>query len=281
MKSTNALFANASALLGRSRFWLRHRRWLGVVLVLAIAIGGVVAVLHARRPVSGPDRSLQRVEKAGVLVVGLDPSYPPFENVDKQGHLVGLDVDLARELAQRIGVRAEFVSIDFGSIIDALEVGKFDIILGGVGPFPEYSKQLSYTTPYFDDGLVLIRNPRATSTVVGIESGSDADMDQEVLRPKLSGYQFQQFDDQDQIRAELAQAKIAGAIVDAVTADQWAAAVPGLVVDPTRLVSSPFVIAMRKQDQALFTVLDSELKAMLIRHDLNALEQHWLRNAAS
>ncbi|HUX86458.1 MAG TPA: ABC transporter substrate-binding protein [Chloroflexota bacterium] len=272
---------NARVLFGPSVRFIRSRLWLSIVLILAIAVGGALLVLRSQSTGSGPDRSLQRVEKAGVLVIGLDPSYPPFENVDGQGHLVGMDVDLARELAQRIGVRAEFVSIDFGSIVDALEVGKFDVILGGVAPFPEYSKQLSYTTPYFDDGLVLIRNPRATSMVVGIESGSDADMDQDILRPKLTGYRFQQFDDQDEIRAELAQAKIAGAIVDAVTADQWAATAPGLIVEPTRLVSSPFVIATRKQDQALFTVLDSELKAMLSRHDLSALEERWLRNAAS
>lgn len=276
MTSTNESLVNASRLPGINRRRLARSRWIAIALALVVSVGAAVWLVGQNRaPV--PDRSLQRVEKSGVLVVGLDPSYPPFENVDAHGHVVGYDVDLTKELAQRLGLRAQFVTIDFGSIIDALEVGKFDVILGGVSPFPEYSKQLSYTTPYFDDGLVLIRNPRVEGKVVGIESGSDADLDQNMLRSKLAGYHFQQFDDQDQIRDSLARAKLAGAVVDAVTADQWAKATPGLVVEPTRLVSSPFVIATRKSDQTLFTVLDSELKAMLAGGDVSTLERRWLK----
>ncbi len=276
MPFTSESSANVPKLPGARRFHRLRGRWLAMVVVLSMVVAALGLVLTRHQPGSS-DRSLQRVEKAGVLIVGLDPSYPPFESVDSQGNISGFDVDLAKELAGRLGLRARFISVDFGSIVDALEVGKFDVILGGVSPFPEYSRQLSYTTPYFDNGLVLIRNPDAKSMVVGIESGSDADMDQDILQQKLPGYQLQQFDDQDQIRDSLSQAKLAGAVVDAVTAGQWAAATPGLVIEPTRLVSSPFVIATRKADQALFTVLDSELKAMLARGDVNTLEHHWLK----
>ena len=67
------------------------------------------------------------------MTVGLDPSYAPFEVVDGQGNLDGFDVDLTRAVAERLGVKASLVSIDFGGIYDALEVGKFDVIILGLG----------------------------------------------------------------------------------------------------------------------------------------------------
>lgn len=247
-------------------------RW-GVIGVIIVAIAAG-AWLAWPRPVP-PDLSLQRVQKAGVLVVGIDPSYPPFESLNGKGQIVGFDVDVANDFAHRLGVRVQFVSIDFGSIFDALEVSKFDAIIGGVSPAPEYQKRIAFSIPYFDDGLVVVENPGISPRVLGIESGSDADLDLDQLRPKLPNYTFQQFDDQDEIHTELSQKKLHGAIVDATTAEIWAHQTAGLVVRPTRLTSYPFVVAVRRPDQKLLLAINQQLTVLKESGVIDQLEQKW------
>src|SRR6266849_3058971 len=119
---------------------------LGIAAVL-ILVGAILVLRSAR----ASDLSLSRVKRAGFVVVGLDPSYPPFEVVNGEGQLDGYDVELSRELARRLGVHARLVAIDFGGIYDALDVGKFDVIVGGVTPLPGDDQNVRYTHPYYDD----------------------------------------------------------------------------------------------------------------------------------
>lgn len=245
------------------------------IAVLLVASVVAVWILRPGRP--PPDLSLQRVQQAGVLVVGLDPSYPPFEVDDGHGHLAGFDVDLANRVARGLGVSVRFVSIDFGSIFDALEVGKFDAIIGGISPGADDRKTIDYSVPYFDDGLVLLENPAVLPRSIGIESGSDADLYQDELRAKLSGYQFKQFDDQSEIRATLGQRTLRGAVLDAVTAEIWARQIPGLVVRPERLTTTPFVIAVRRADQRLLRAIDDQIVALQTTGQITRLQQEWFR----
>jgi ABC-type amino acid transport substrate-binding protein len=253
------------------------RRW----AIAAVAVVLVVALAALARfvlfPPIYPDLSLERVQKADQLVVGLDPSYPPFEVVNGQGQLDGLDVELSRELARRLGVKAQLVAIDYGSMFDALLVGKFDLVLGGVSPTPDYEKSLDYTHPYYDDGLVLVLQSDAPGNTIGIESGSDADLGLDQLKPKLTGFQTQPFDDQDQIQSSLQQRTLRGAIVDAVTGTQWAHQIKGVAVQPPLLTSTPYVIAARRGDQKLLKAVDAALASMLNDGYVAKLEAKWLQ----
>ncbi len=255
---------------GRPRGW-----WVALLFLIGVAGAALLVVQTSGAP--GPDRSLERVQRAGELVVGLDPSYPPFEVINGQGQLDGFDVGLTQELARRLGVTCRFVTIDFGGIFDALIVGRFDIIVGGISPFPEYARVVSYSRPYFDDGLILVENPEATGHTVGLESGSDADLAIDEIRPKLAGYDFRQFDEQDQIRAALEQKTVRGAIVDAVTGTTWARQHPGLILNPTRLTSVPFVVATRRGDRKLLGAVDAALDAMRRDGVLARLAERWLQ----
>jgi polar amino acid transport system substrate-binding protein len=246
-----------------------------VALALLLALGVFLTARLVRPP--GVDRSLQRVQQAGVLVVGLDPSYPPFEVVNGQGQLAGYDIDLATELARRLGVRVQFVSVDFGGIFDALQVAKFDVMLGGVSPSSDDAKTVGWSVPYFDDGLVLVENRNAPGKVVGYESGSDADLDQDQLRRDLPAYHLQQFDDQDQIHALLAKGAVRGAIVDAVTGITWSREDSALAVTTKPMTSVPYVVATRLGDQALLHAVDRALQSLKADGFTQRLQQQWLK----
>ena len=77
------------------------------------------------------DTSLEDLQEAGVMKVGMCPEYPPFESLTESGDIEGFDVDLANAIAEKLGVEAEFVNTPYEGLIAGLENGDFDIIMSG------------------------------------------------------------------------------------------------------------------------------------------------------
>jgi polar amino acid transport system substrate-binding protein len=86
--------------------------------------------------------TLDAIKKAGKLVVALDITYPPMATEDSSGKPEGFDVDLASELAQRLGVKAEFVVMSWDGIIAGLLSKRYDIICSAMNITPDRLKQL-------------------------------------------------------------------------------------------------------------------------------------------
>jgi ABC-type amino acid transport substrate-binding protein len=102
------------------------------------------------------DDSWERVQTAGVLRVGLDPTYPPFEVDDGSGNLVGLDVDLAKAIADDLGLEVQFVYFGYDGLYDALATEQVDVLISALVIIPERTRDFSYSEPYFNAGEILI-----------------------------------------------------------------------------------------------------------------------------
>jgi len=99
---------------------------------------------------------LQRVQKSGVLRVGFEGTYPPFNFVNDQKQYDGFDVDISTELAKRLGVKPEFVATKWDGLIGGLQADKFDIIIAQMSITEERKKAVDFTDPYVVTGAVLI-----------------------------------------------------------------------------------------------------------------------------
>lgn len=99
--------------------------------------------------------SLQKVQKAGKLTVGLDDSYPPMEFRDKNNNLVGFDIDLGNEIGKKLGVKTEFMTTDFNGILLALNSGKFDTIISGLSITDKRKEAIAFSEAYVMGGQVI------------------------------------------------------------------------------------------------------------------------------
>ena len=95
---------------------------------------------------------IDRIMKRGVLKVGLD-IFVPWSFKDKDGNMVGFEVDVATKLAEDMGVDVEFVPTEWSGIIPALLTGKFDVIIGGMGITTERALKVNYSVPYEVTGM--------------------------------------------------------------------------------------------------------------------------------
>ncbi|MDR1873399.1 MAG: transporter substrate-binding domain-containing protein [Synergistaceae bacterium] len=100
--------------------------------------------------------TLDGIAKAGKIVVGSAPGYYPFEMMDKKGEFIGYDIDVARAIANALGVQAEFRQFEFAGLIPALHAGEIDIVIAGMSITGKRALSVSFSDPYFETGQVLM-----------------------------------------------------------------------------------------------------------------------------
>jgi polar amino acid transport system substrate-binding protein len=128
------------------------------------------------------DASLKTVKEKGKLVLGLDDSFPPmgFRNEDNQ--IVGYDIDVAREVAKRLGVQLAPQAIDWNAKEQELNTGKVDCIWNGFTITDERRKAMTFTKPYLRNAqVVVVKKASGYTTLaslsgkkVGLQAGSSA-----------------------------------------------------------------------------------------------------------
>lgn len=97
------------------------------------------------------------VQKKGVLVLGTDPQFAPFEFTNAAGEIVGFDIDIARAVARDLGVRLEVRNVGFGALMPAaVTSGRVDMAMSGITITAERGKVVSFSQPYFKSAQVFI-----------------------------------------------------------------------------------------------------------------------------
>ncbi|KAA1176008.1 transporter substrate-binding domain-containing protein [Marinobacter salinexigens] len=91
---------------------------------------------------------------AETLRVVTDPSFVPFEMMDQEtGEMIGFDMEIIREVADRAGFEIDLNTMDFNGIIPALQTGNVDIAIAGITITDEREKIVDFSDPYYDSGL--------------------------------------------------------------------------------------------------------------------------------
>lgn len=94
----------------------------------------------------------------GILRVGMDLQYPPFETFNENNEPMGISVDVAAALAKELGLELEVVNMDFSTLIPALETGDIDIAIASMSITEEREEKVDFTDPYFYFKIVGLMN---------------------------------------------------------------------------------------------------------------------------
>ncbi|AWK89360.1 amino acid ABC transporter substrate-binding protein [Azospirillum thermophilum] len=128
-------------------------KWLKSLLVAGLLQAAAVAVA----PVQAQAQSdLDRIKSEGVLKIGTEGTYAPFTFHDASGALVGFDVEIGREVAKRIGVKAEFLEGKWDGLIAGLDARRYDAVINQVGITEARKAKYDFSDPYITSRAVLI-----------------------------------------------------------------------------------------------------------------------------
>ncbi|WP_300630505.1 transporter substrate-binding domain-containing protein [Pseudomonas sp.] len=132
---------------------------------------GVVALLHTGLLQAG---AIDDAVRRGVLKVGTTPTYVPFEMTDKQGRIIGFEVDLLHAMSRALGVELELVVVPYTELLSGLLAKKFDLIGSGVTVTQERNLKLNFSDSFIVVGQTVLLHPRLAGTVSSIEDLDEA-----------------------------------------------------------------------------------------------------------
>jgi polar amino acid transport system substrate-binding protein len=143
----------------------------------AILTGLIVFALLACQAIPGPYGSatstrLERILESRELRVGLSGNQPPLNMRNKQGEIIGLEVDLVTALAQSMGLEARLVTRPFSELLSSLEKNEVDLVISGMTITPERNARVAFAGPYFISGKsVLAKSEKMTN----VDSSTELD----------------------------------------------------------------------------------------------------------
>jgi polar amino acid transport system substrate-binding protein len=142
-----------------------------LIVGAAALLGGCAALQESDSPV------VDRIRKSGTLRVGMAGDTPPLNATDLNGRLMGLEVDLAVDLGNAMGVEAIPVKLPFGDLLPALERGDVDVVLSNMTMTTERNTRVAFVGPYLISGKAVL-----TRSAELAEADEPADLDVPALK---------------------------------------------------------------------------------------------------
>ncbi len=268
-----------SSLIGSSR---RKAALIGAALIALILLG-----FSLTRPggLLARDVVWARIQERGVWRVAMDPSFPPFESLDANGVPVGLDVDLVNEIARRMGVRAEITAVGFDELVDAVAARRVDGAVSALPEMPWRTKEVAFSRPYIDAGLVLV--VPSESGIAGAEDlpgrrvaaewGSQGDaLARELAADEKGAFELALQETADAALQAVVEGQADAAIVDAVTLALFDRGAGRLVVAGPPLQPDPYVVYVPVGSPRLLESINAAMDAMEADGALKAIQMRWL-----
>lgn len=203
-------------------------------------------------------------EESKKIVVGLDDSFPPMGFKDEKNEIVGFDIDLAKEVAKRLGREVEFKAIDWNSKEAELKSGRVDILWNGLDITDKRKENMLFSEPYMDNRQIVFVAKNGKVSVAG-----EADLAGKTIGTQSGGTTEEYFENKPELNASMKEVKyypdyinafmdLENGRLDAVVGDEiigryYISKHPDEIqaIDTVIGTVSQFGIAFRKDDQKL------------------------------
>jgi polar amino acid transport system substrate-binding protein len=226
------------------------------VLVLVIVSAILLAGCQSAQEVS----YLDKIQSANKVVVGTSADYPPYEYIDETGNLVGFDIELMEEIAERMGVELEWQDMPFDSLIAAVQEDKIDMSISCFNYSDERAQLVDFSDPYYTSMDAFIVAEGFTGTFnepedaanfkVGVQSGTVQDewlTDELVDTGLLSESNLSRYERVDQAALDLQVGRIDILMADDVPAKAIVSQFDGLrIIYEGMLYTGPINIVLPK-----------------------------------
>lgn len=150
----------------------------------------------------------------GTLKIGMEGTYPPFTYKDAAGNLTGFDVDIAKAVAAKLGLKPEFVLTEWSGILAGLQANKYDVIVNQVAITPERQKTIAFSNPYvYSTPQIIVKktgnfNPKTLEDLKGKRVGSSLGSNYEQQLKAVGGINVVTYPGAAEVLADLATGRI-------------------------------------------------------------------------
>lgn len=243
-----------------------------------------VAMVTALCPqiASAEDTIMDEILKRGELRVGVQTQGEPVSFVDKNGERTGLAIDIAKMMADDLGVKLVLQDYDWKGLIPALLAGKFDLIAADMTPTPERTAALLFSQPFFYQQTIAYTTSdkphkswadlNAEGLKIGaVQGGTYVDAVKEFL-PKA---EVKEFPSGPAVAQALAAGRIDGALTDLGNARSYMEEYKNLKILEGIITREPLAFATRKENVHLKFWMDNYVELISSNRKLEKLLDYW------
>lgn len=243
-------------------------------LLLAPVIVAMLATVHTHAI----------AQTTETIVVGLDDSFPPMGFRDEKNQIVGFDIDMAREVAKRLNIKADFRPIDWSAKEAELNSKRVDVLWNGLTITDERKKHIGFTAPYMENHQIIVVSAKSdiakkadlAGKVVGAQEGSSAveaiNKDEAVKTFK----QLKTFGDNITAMMDLGTGRLDAVVLDEVVGRYYVSKRGNAFkVLEDNFGTEEYGVGTRKEDAALLKQLDDTLASMKQDGTAQKISEQW------
>ncbi len=234
---------------------------------LKILLSSAFAVLFLAGPVQAEITHVK---------MGTEGAYPPFNNINEEGELVGFDIEIGNALCDAMDVTCEWVTSDWDGIIPALLAKKFDTIMASMSITEERKEKIAFTDKYYTSPVRFIRRKGTNASpeeiaggIVGVQS---ATVSENLVRGRFPDAEVKTYAEQEQANLDLASGRVDLVAADAFVLMDFVESEAGNDVEfvgpsytDEEFLGEGIGIGVRKEDEELRGMLNEAIKQ--IRED--------------
>lgn len=241
---------------------------------LAVVVASLF-LLSACGSSSSEDTSVSDIKDKGTLVVALNPEFAPFEFktlVDSKDTIVGADVEIAKAIAEELGVDVKFSSMSFNNVLASLQSGKADIAISGISATEERKKAYDFSDPYYEaENVILIRKTDIdkytdTDSLDGLSVGTQKGSIQEtVASEQLTGAKVVSLTQNSEMINELKNSQIEAVVLEKPIAEGYVVNNSDLTISDITLTSDDadaYAVALPKGSTKLTKKVNKVIKEL-------------------
>lgn len=227
--------------------------------------------------------------KGDTITFGTNAEFPPFEYVTSNGVIGeydGIDMAIAKQIAEDNGMTAAVENMEFDSLLVALQNGQIDAVIAGMTATDERRETVDFSTPYYTATQVMIVPEDSEITAAADMADKRICVVQgytgEVCVQDM-GYDYVAFKKGTEAVMELTNGKCDVVVIDSATAQKYLNDNEGLkiVEDPSAFESEEYAIAVQKGNTELLDKLNQAIEKMLADGTINELAVKYMEETAA
>ena len=204
----------------------------------------------------------------GKLIMATNAFFPPYEFYEGD-KIVGIDQEIAAEVATRLGLELEIQDVEFDSIITGVQAGKYDIGCAGMTVTEDRLKSVNFTSPYATGIQVIIVADGsdiadadaliAGDYTVGVQQGTTGDI---YMSDEVGDDRVERFNKGADAVLALTNGQVDAVVIDNEPANAFVEANEGLVILDTPYAIEDYAMCLNKDNEELLNKINDALKAM-------------------
>ncbi len=203
-------------------------------------------------------------EKEDVLVMGTNAAFPPYEFVDADNNVVGIDAEIAAAVAEKLGMKLEIKDMAFDSLITAVSSGSVDVVLAGLTVTPERQESVNFSDSYATGvQVVIVTEDSAIASIddlagkkIGVQSGTTGDI---YCAGDYGEDAISRYDNGALAIAALLNGQVDCVVIDNEPAKAFVAANEGLKILDTEYITENYAAAFAKENTELLEKFNKAL----------------------